>query len=93
MRTAGIHRSPVYASHAPTPNVLPTCLSGRAMVDATKGGDMRKWTMLKDDAGMATVEYALVTVAAAAFAGVLLVLLKSAAVKNLLMGIIERALG
>lgn len=52
---------------------------------------MKKW--LRDDAGMATIEYALVTVAAAAFAGVLLVLLKSAAVKNLLMGIIERALG
>ena len=54
---------------------------------------MRKWTMWRDDTGMATVEYALVTVAAAAFAGVLLVLLKSAAVKNLLLGIVERALG
>lgn len=46
-----------------------------------------------DDAGMATVEYALVTVAAAGFAGLLIVLLKSAEVRELLMGIIERALG
>lgn len=46
-----------------------------------------------DDTGMATVEYALVTVAAAGFAGLLIVLLKSAEVRELLMGIIERALG
>lgn len=46
-----------------------------------------------DDAGMATVEYALVTVAAAGFAGLLIVLLKSSQVRDLLMGIIERALG
>jgi len=45
------------------------------------------------DDGMATVEYAMVTVAAAAFAGVLIVLIKSAAVRDLLMGIIKSALG
>ncbi len=55
---------------------------------------MTLWHRLaRDDRGMATVEYALVTVAAAAFAGVLLALLKSAAVKDLLMNIVERALG
>lgn len=47
----------------------------------------------RDDAGMATTEYALVTVAAAAFAGVLIALLKSAPVRDLLMGIIRSALG
>ena len=46
-----------------------------------------------DDQGMATVEYALVTVAAAGFAGLLIVLLKSTEVRGLLMGILERALG
>lgn len=46
-----------------------------------------------DDEGMATVEYALVTVAAAGFAGLLIVLLKSTEVRGLLMGILERALG
>jgi len=42
---------------------------------------------------MATAEYALVTVAAAAFAGVLVVVLKSKAVRDLLVGIVESALG
>lgn len=46
-----------------------------------------------DDQGMATVEYALVTVAAAGFAGLLIVLLKSSEVRDLLMGIVQGALG
>ncbi|WP_430868265.1 DUF4244 domain-containing protein [Demequina aurantiaca] len=46
-----------------------------------------------DDQGMATAEYALVTVAAAGFAGLLIVLLKSSEVRELLMGIIQGALG
>ncbi|MGC4175554.1 DUF4244 domain-containing protein [Demequina sp.] len=58
---------------------------------------MKKWSWrgldLRSDTGMATAEYALVTVAAAAFAGVLIALLKSAAVRNLLTGIIKSALG
>ena len=49
--------------------------------------------MARDDRGMATTEYALVTVAAAGFAGVLVVLLKSAEVRDLLMGIVTSALG
>lgn len=47
----------------------------------------------RDDAGMATTEYALVTVAAAGFAGLLAVLLKSPEVRELLMGIVTSALG
>ncbi|MCR6711904.1 MAG: DUF4244 domain-containing protein [Demequina sp.] len=58
---------------------------------------MRKWNWRavdwRSDRGMATVEYAMVTVAAAAFAGVLIALLKSAAVRDLLMGIVKSALG
>lgn len=45
------------------------------------------------DAGMATAEYALVTLAAAAFAGLLLLVLSSGEVRALLLGIITRALG
>ncbi len=48
-------------------------------------------SLLADD-GMATTEYALVTVAAAGFAGVLVVLLKSSEVRDLLMGIVTSAL-
>ncbi|WNM24836.1 DUF4244 domain-containing protein [Demequina capsici] len=45
------------------------------------------------DRGMATVEYAMVTVAAAAFAGVLAVLIRSDEVRGLLAGVIQGAFG
>ncbi|WP_228373723.1 DUF4244 domain-containing protein [Demequina soli] len=48
---------------------------------------------LSGDEGMATVEYALVTVAAAGFAGLLVVILKSNEVRGLLLGILRGALG
>jgi hypothetical protein len=44
------------------------------------------------DAGMATAEYAVVTVAACAFAGLLLAVVRSPEVRSLLLGIIRRAL-
>lgn len=46
-----------------------------------------------DDAGMATAEYAVATLAAVAFAGVLLVVLKGNEVKGLLGNIVKQALG
>jgi hypothetical protein len=46
----------------------------------------------KDD-GMATVEYALVTVAAAAFAAVLIAIIKSPEVRSALASIVGGALG
>lgn len=48
------------------------------------------WTK---DSGSATTEYALVTLAAAGFAGVLVALLKSPEVRGWLMGLIGSALG
>lgn len=47
---------------------------------------------LVGDEGMATAEYAMATVAAVAFAGVLLVVLKSNAVKSALSAVITSAL-
>jgi hypothetical protein len=44
------------------------------------------------DAGMATAEYAVVTVAACAFAGLLIAILRSPEVRALLLGIVKRAL-
>jgi len=44
------------------------------------------------EAGMATAEYAIATVAAAGFAGLLIVILRSDGVRGLLLGIIQRAL-
>ena len=45
-----------------------------------------------DDVGMATAEYAIATVAAAGFAGILIALLRSDEVRGLLMGIVRSAL-
>lgn len=47
---------------------------------------------LSEEEGSTTVEYAIGTVAAAAFAGLLLVIVQSDAVRTALQGIIERAL-
>ncbi|HLS48855.1 MAG TPA: DUF4244 domain-containing protein [Actinomycetaceae bacterium] len=44
------------------------------------------------EAGMATAEYAIATLAAAGFAGLLLVILRSAEVREFLLGIVQRAL-
>jgi hypothetical protein len=44
------------------------------------------------DAGMATAEYAIATLAAVGFAGLLVLIMRSGEVRGLLMNIIERAL-
>jgi hypothetical protein len=44
------------------------------------------------EAGMATAEYAVVLVAATGFAGLLVAILKSSAIKTLLTGIVKKAL-
>jgi hypothetical protein len=49
-------------------------------------------TRLKGDAGMNTAEYAVGTLAAVAFAGVLLTVLTSEKIQNALSGIVQRAL-
>ena len=46
----------------------------------------------QDDEGMATVEYALVTVAAAAFAAVLIAIVKSPEVRSALASLVSQAL-
>lgn len=47
----------------------------------------------RDESGMATVEYALVTVAAAAFAAVLIAIIKSPEVRSALASLVTQALG
>jgi hypothetical protein len=47
---------------------------------------------LPPDAGMATAEYAIATLAAAGFAGLLLVVLRSDEVRGMLAGIVRQAL-
>ncbi|GLY47888.1 DUF4244 domain-containing protein [Lentzea sp. NBRC 102530] len=48
--------------------------------------------LLKDDSGMSTVEYAIGTLAAAAFAGLLYVVVTSDGLRNLVQELIQRAL-
>lgn len=54
----------------------------------------RRWRLMRaaPEAGMATAEYAIATLAAAAFAGLLLVILGSDEVRGFLTDIIRRAL-
>lgn len=53
-----------------------------------------RWRRLRalPQAGMATAEYAIATLAAAGFAGLLLVILRSDQVRGFLVGIIQQAL-
>jgi hypothetical protein len=64
---------------------------------------MSQWSAVKDwirmtraraelDDGAATAEYAIATLAAVGFAGVLVVILRSDAVRGMLMDLIHRAL-
>ena len=60
-----------------------------------KGSAMNKaigWIFARDEEGMATVEYALVTVAAAAFAAVLIAIVKSPEVRSALASLVGQAL-
>ena len=50
------------------------------------------WRNRCEDAGMATAEYAIATVAAAGFAGLLILILRSDEVRELLFGIVRGAL-
>lgn len=47
---------------------------------------------MRDDAGSATAEYAIATLAAVGFAGLLVVILRSDAVRQMLTDLIHRAL-
>ncbi|MEO5877721.1 MAG: DUF4244 domain-containing protein [Streptosporangiaceae bacterium] len=53
---------------------------------------MSRWKQVRRDAGMSTAEYAVGTIAAAAFAGLLFKIVTSDEVRALLLGIIQRAL-
>ncbi len=61
--------------------------AGRAM-----GGARGRADVVPRDAGMATAEYAIATIAAVGFAGLLVVVLRSGEVQELLLGLVRRAL-
>lgn len=61
---------------------------------AAPAGWRARWAALRRtrEAGMATAEYAIGTLAAVAFAGMLLLIMRSDRVRSLLTGIVEQAL-
>ena len=63
-----------------------------AVVDRLRARVCDPVTGAAREAGMATAEYAIATLAAVGFAGLLVVILKSSEVKGLLTGIIKQAL-
>lgn len=56
------------------------------------GGDGARPSTWTNDAGMATAEYAIATLAACGFAGLLVAILRGDEVRSLLLGIVQRAL-
>ncbi|GCE75446.1 DUF4244 domain-containing protein [Cellulomonas biazotea] len=56
------------------------------------GPTVRRVVAAAGDAGMATAEYAIVTLAAVGFAGLLVAILRGGEVKGLLLGLIRQAL-
>lgn len=56
------------------------------------GARRRVRGLLAEDVGMATAEYAIATIAAAGFAGLLVVILRSDEVRGLLTGLVRTAL-
>ncbi|MFU8945474.1 DUF4244 domain-containing protein [Mycetocola zhadangensis] len=60
------------------------------------GGSRRRWevavTRLRDDEGAATAEYAIATMAAVGFAGLLVVIMRSDEVRTILTDLVRRAL-
>lgn len=53
----------------------------------------KQWVVAHRESGMATAEYAIAMIAAAGFAGLLIVILKSGPVRELLTSIVQTALG
>lgn len=61
--------------------------------DSRRAGPLRRWTAgLADDRGAATAEYAIATMAAVGFAGLLVVILRSEEVRAMLTEIVRQAL-
>lgn len=68
--------------------------TGRARAGTLAEAVHRRWLLVRrtGEHGMATAEYAVATLAAVAFAALLLTILKSDEVRGMLLGIIQQAL-
>jgi len=88
----GIHGHTDHAAAGPAVARPDTDRASAGRPAAGRAAWRRRLACACDDAGMATAEYAIVTVAAAGFAGLLLVILRSDEVRALLLGIVRSAL-
>ena len=70
----------------------PAALDGSAPLGGAHVPGVMTGAVITDE-GMATAEYAVATLAACGFAGLLLTILRSDEVRNLLLSLITRALG
>ncbi|WP_203582028.1 DUF4244 domain-containing protein [Microbacterium hibisci] len=76
-------------SHTPNPTTIPRLTRRRAeRLFAPRGEDPAG----SDDTGAATAEYAIATMAAVAFAGLLVVIMRSDEVRGILTELVRRAL-
>lgn len=76
-------------SSAPQKPVAPMTPVARALPPLTRG---RAALLFGDDTGAATAEYAIATMAAVAFAGLLVVIMRSDEVRGILTDLVRRAL-
>jgi hypothetical protein len=79
-------------------NQIVTGNAGKSITGGRNGGrnggrtERRLWQALKDDTGSATAEYAIATMAAVGFAGMLVVILRGDEVRTILTDLVRRAL-
>lgn len=72
--------------------VAPPAVDGTAVVPWSPGRWRSAVVSVQGEDGMATAEYAIATVAAAAFAGLLIAIIRSEEIREALAGIIRSAL-
>ena len=66
--------------------------SATSSVTSPSGASLGLWKALRDDTGSATAEYAIATMAAVGFAGMLVVILRGDEVRTILTDLVRRAL-
>ncbi len=93
-RSRTVPGTTVPGTTVPGTTVPGTTVPGTTVPGTTvPGTTVTRLRRVAGDAGMATAEYAIATLAAVGFAGLLVVILKGNEVKGLLTGIVRQALG
>ena len=88
---AGPERVPAEAVSAEVREIYPGALQAPPVQDFP-GPDRKRFRLLGSEAGMATAEYAIATLAAVGFAGLLVLIMRSDEVRGFLLNLIRAAL-